>query len=103
MRTVEPVAEPELSAKAAETAAKLGALFRYLFANDGGVQLRAMEESGLSFTQCKALFLLGTGGAGDETRALNELADGLGLSIASVSRAVDGLVRKRLVSRVQDL
>ena len=97
-----PSAEPELTAETAETAAKLGAMFRYLFANDGGTQLQAMEESGLGFSQCKALFLLSDPDGEAEPWPLHELASSLGLSIASVSRAVDGLVRKRMVTRVED-
>jgi len=100
--TATETARPELSGKAAETAAKLGALFRYLFANDGGAQLRAIEDSGLGFSQCKALLLLGELEEGAEPSPLHELASRLGLSVASASRAVDGLVRKRMVTRVED-
>jgi DNA-binding MarR family transcriptional regulator len=93
-------ATAELTPAVAETAAKLAAMFRHLFANDGGAMLRAMEESGLSFTQCKTLFLLPRTEA--QPWPLNEIASELGLSVASASRAVDGLVRKRLVTRVED-
>src|SRR3954453_9464517 len=99
---LEQRSEAELTPEAADTAAKLGAIFRYLFANDGGAQLRAMEDSGLGFSQCKALFLLSDPEGAGEPWPLPELASGLGLSIASVSRAVDGLVRKRMVTRVED-
>jgi DNA-binding MarR family transcriptional regulator len=98
--TIEPPVE--LTPEAAETATKLAAMFRYLFANDGGTQLRAMEESGLGFSQCKALLLLSDPHGEAEPWPLHELASSLGLSIASVSRAVDGLVRKRIVTRVED-
>ena len=50
---------PRSSAEALETAARLTALFRHVFRYDRGNQLRAVEESGLSLTQCKALLELG--------------------------------------------
>ncbi len=38
-----------------ETAARLSALLRHVFLYDRGNQLRVIEESGLSITQCKVL------------------------------------------------
>jgi len=87
---------------ASDTAARLGALIRYLFVHDGGAQLRAMEQSGLTLTQCKALFLLGAPDAPHEQLSVKALADGLGISLASASRAAEGMVRKRLATRVED-
>jgi DNA-binding MarR family transcriptional regulator len=86
--------------EAKDTAARLGALLRYLFTFDRGEHLRAIEDSGLTLTQCKALLLV----AGPEAAELtgSEIADRLGVSHAALSRAVDGLVRKRLVKRVED-
>jgi DNA-binding MarR family transcriptional regulator len=101
-RTIAEHPQAELSAETAETAAKLGAMFRYLFTNDGGAQLRAIEDSGLGLSQCKALLLLGELDGDAEPSPLHELASRLGLSITSASRAVDGLVRKRMVTRVED-
>jgi DNA-binding MarR family transcriptional regulator len=85
-----------------ETAARLSALMRHLFLYDRGNVLRVIEESGLSTTQCKALLELG--GLGEETppRQVSDLADTFGVSVPSMSRAVDGLVKKRLASRVED-
>src|SRR4051794_37025674 len=60
-----------------------------------------MEESGQSLTQVKALLML-AGPEGDEPYAGRDIAERLQVSLASVSRAVDGLVRGRLVSRVED-
>ena len=42
-----------------ETAARLTALMRHLFLYDRGNQLRVMEETGLSLTQCKAILEIG--------------------------------------------
>jgi DNA-binding MarR family transcriptional regulator len=86
-----------------ETALRLGAFMRHLFAFDRGNQLRAMEESGLSFTQCKALFVLfGPGSDGGEACQGKELAEQIGLSMAAISRAVDGLFEAGYVTRVED-
>jgi DNA-binding MarR family transcriptional regulator len=84
-----------------QTALRLGALFRYMFAFDRGAQLRAMEESGLTLTQCKALFVL----AGPPERGAcpgKDLAEQVGLSMATISRAVDGLVDASYATRVED-
>jgi DNA-binding MarR family transcriptional regulator len=87
-----------------ETALRLGAFLRHLFVFDRGGQLRAMEESGLTLTQCKALFVL-SGPASDpdeEACPGKELAEQIGLSMAAISRAVDGLVEGGYVTRVED-
>jgi DNA-binding MarR family transcriptional regulator len=102
-------ADKEIVEKAAEataaerdTALRLTALMRHLFLWDRGNQLRVMEESGLSLTQCKAI--LEIGGLGDivSNCQLKELAEKLGTSTPAMSRAVDDLVKKELVTRVED-
>jgi DNA-binding MarR family transcriptional regulator len=60
-----------------------------------------MDESGLSLTQVKTLLML-AGPEGDDPYAGRDIAERLQVSLPSVSRAVDGLVRGRLVSRVED-
>ena len=87
-----------------ETALRLGAFLRHLFVFDRGNQLRAMEESGLTLTQCKALFVLSGPAveAGEEACPGKELAEQIGLSMAAISRAVDGLVEKGYVTRIED-
>jgi DNA-binding MarR family transcriptional regulator len=90
-------ATPELR----ETAARLGAFLRHVFIFSGGEHLRKMEESGLTLTQVKVLLML-AGPEGDEPYAGRDIAERLAVSLASVSRAVDGLVRSRLASRVED-
>jgi DNA-binding MarR family transcriptional regulator len=98
----EKVGVPEVSAAEQETAARVTALLRHLFLYDRGNMLRVIEESGLSMTQCKALLELGGLGEASETRQVSDLAEVLGVSVPSMSRAVDGLVRKRLATRVED-
>jgi DNA-binding MarR family transcriptional regulator len=56
---------------------------------------RVLGELELSFTQVKALFLLGDHGE----LSVKELAAKLSLSVAAMSRAVDGLVQRELVTR----
>ena len=90
-----------MSPEAQDTAARLGALLRHLFLYDRGNMLRVIEESGLSMTQCKALLELGGMGA-SEPRQVSDLAETLGVSVPSISRAVDSLVRARLATRVED-
>lgn len=99
---VEEVAAPDVSPEAQETAARISALLRHLFLYDRGNLLRVIEESGLSMTQSKALLELGGLGEETEERQVTDLAETLGVSVPSMSRAVDGLVRKRLATRVED-
>jgi DNA-binding MarR family transcriptional regulator len=74
---------------------------RHIFIFSGGEHLRKMEESGLSLTQVKTLLML-AGPEAEEPYAGRDIAERLQISLASVSRAVDGLVRSRLVTRVED-
>lgn len=90
------------SVEAHETASRLAALIRHLFLYDRGNMLRVIEESGLSLTQCKVLIELGGLEEESEPRQLGELAETFQVSVPSMSRAVDGLVRKRLATRVED-
>lgn len=95
-------AVPEVGPEERETAARLVALIRHVFLFDSGRQIRVMEDTGLSLTQCKAILELG--GLAREPRPwqLGDLAAQLGISIPAMSRAVDDLVRKGLATRVED-
>ena len=99
---VEKVDVPEVGEGAQETAARISALLRHLFLYDRGNLLRVIEESGLSMTQSKALLELGGLGEEIEARQVGDLAEALGVSVPSMSRAVDALVKKRLATRVED-
>jgi DNA-binding MarR family transcriptional regulator len=99
---IEKVDAVEVSEGAQETAARISALLRHLFLYDRGNLLRVIEESGLSMTQSKALLELGGLGEATEARQVGDLAEVLGVSVPSMSRAVDGLVKKRLATRVED-
>ena len=99
---VEEVIAPSISGEAQDTAARLSALMRHVFLYDRGNQLRVIEESGLSMTQCKALLELGGIGESADPRQVSDLAETFGTSVPSMSRAVDGLVKKKLVTRLED-
>jgi len=88
--------------EAQETAARLSALLRHLFLYDRGNMLSVLEESGLSMTQTKALLELGGLGEDAEPRHVSDLAETFGVSVPSMSRAVDALVKRRLATRVED-
>jgi DNA-binding MarR family transcriptional regulator len=95
--------QEEIDGPGKDTAARLTAFFAHLFLYDRGNQLRVIEESGLSMTQCKALLELG--GLGHrETRSwqVSDLAERFGVSVPSMSRAVDALVKAKLATRVED-
>jgi DNA-binding MarR family transcriptional regulator len=99
---VEEAMAPDVSAGAQETAARLSALMRHVFHYDRGNQLRVIEDSGLSMTQCKALLELGGLGQAGEPLQVSDLAEHFGVSVPSMSRAVDALVKKKLVTRLED-
>ncbi len=95
-------ASAEPSAAVQQCAARLNALLRHLFLYDRGNLLRVIEESGLSMTQCKALLELAGLGRASEPRHVSDLADTFGVSVPSMSRAVDALVKAGLATRVED-
>lgn len=95
-------ASADAGAAERDTAARLTALMRHLFLYDRGSQLRVMEEKKLSLTQCKAILEIGGLGEVLPSCGLKELAEKLGASTPAMSRAVDDLVKKGLVTRVED-
>ncbi len=79
---------------------RLGAVMLQCMGADGGTAIRVIDESGLTFTQMKVLMTLA--GSADEVLNLKPLAERLGLSLPSASRAVDELVNRELVARIED-
>jgi DNA-binding MarR family transcriptional regulator len=69
----------------------LGATNREFFA--------ALQDAGISFTQLKCLGVLANA---DAAMSLGALSEDIGLSLAAVSRAVDGLVHRGEVKRQED-
>jgi DNA-binding MarR family transcriptional regulator len=81
-----------------DLALKVGALIlRCMGWQGGGQVMRVIDESGLTFAQ--VLVDLQTP---DQDHTVTALAERLGISAASASRAADGMVRKKLVTRVED-
>ena len=79
---------------------KLGAfMLRCMGGVSSGV-FRVIDESGLTFSQMKVLVELEA--ADEDVRTVTALSEELGISVASASRAADGLVRKKLATRVED-
>jgi DNA-binding MarR family transcriptional regulator len=105
LKTTAPAPEstagaPRAGAEAREIARRLGAVM-FGTSSTAGEFLRTLEESGLTLTQCKVLTALGAS-AGGGPRAAKDIADPIGASLPTVSRAVDVLVRRNLVRRVAD-
>lgn len=103
MKAIAEASREEVGPAEKDTAARLAAFLHHVFLYDRGNQLRLIEESGLSMTQCKALLELG--GLGHrETHSwqVSDLAELFGASVPSMSRAVDALVKAKLATRVED-
>ena len=88
--------------EATDTTARIAALLHHVFLYDRGNQLRVIEDSGLTITQCKVLLELGGLGGDAQVWQVGDLAEVFGVSVPSMSRAVDGLVKKDLATRIED-
>jgi DNA-binding MarR family transcriptional regulator len=77
----------------------LATFVRYVITTCGRDFFQAVDDLELSLSQIKALQLLADA---DEELSLKDLGDRLGLSMPAMSRAVDGLVRRELVTRLED-
>jgi DNA-binding MarR family transcriptional regulator len=85
-----------------ELALQLGTVLLSCVGRNGGELLRVIDESGLSFIQMKTVVNLGGADSESDATTVTALAEMLGVSAASASRAVDGLVKRRLVTRMED-
>jgi len=85
-----------------ELVGSLAAFLHYVFKTCGpkGGMLEVIDELGLSLTQLKAVQLIVAEPAPE--MSLKQLGDALELSLPAVSRAVDGLVHRGLVTRTED-
>ena len=72
---------------------------QHLLVCTGRDVFKAIDDLGLSFTQIKAAQFLADAEA---PLSLGAVGDHLGLSLPAVSRAVDGLVKRGLVTRKED-
>jgi DNA-binding MarR family transcriptional regulator len=99
---VKETVAPEVSEELRNTGARVNALLRHLFLYDRGNLLRVVEESSLSLTQYKTLLELSGLGEASKARQITELAATLGVSVPSMSRAIEILVKGGLATRVED-
>ena len=98
--TDEPADRVRIAKRDRELGYRLGAVMLRCMSSDGGTAIRAIDESGLNFIQTKVLMTLA--GEREAAPGLKPIAEQLGLSLPSASRAVDGLVKRRLVARTED-
>jgi DNA-binding MarR family transcriptional regulator len=85
---------------AGELSLKLGAFVLRCMGGASSEVFRMIDESGLTFSQMKVLVELES--PDEDARTVTALSDELGISPASASRAAEGLVRKKLATRVED-
>jgi DNA-binding MarR family transcriptional regulator len=93
---------PKQAVPADELVGNLAGFLHYIFKTCGpkGGMLEVIDELGLSLTQLKAIQLLSTNEAAE--MSVKQLGDSLELSLPAISRAVDGLVHRGLVTRTED-
>ncbi len=89
----------DVPADVAELADKLGTLTRCAMQTGENDFFRAIDDLQLSFTQFKLLIALWEH---DSELSVKAAGDFLHLSLPAISRAVDGLVQRGLVTRVED-
>ncbi len=77
----------------------LGLLLKHLLGSTNREFFAELQDAGISFSQLKCLGLLSSAEA---PLSLGALSEDLGLSLAAVSRGVDGLVQRGLVKRQED-
>jgi DNA-binding MarR family transcriptional regulator len=77
----------------------LGLVLKHLLGSTNREFFAELQDAGISFSQLKCLGLLSNAEA---PLSLGALSDDLGLSLAAVSRGVDGLVQRGQVKRQED-
>jgi DNA-binding MarR family transcriptional regulator len=101
---VEAATKQRTKSNPAETtgdlAIKLGAFMLRCMGGASSEVFRVIDESGLTFSQMKVVVELEA--ADEDARTVTAVSEELGISAASASRAAEGLVRKRLATRVED-
>ena len=77
----------------------LGLLLKHLMGSTNREFFAELQDAGISFSQLKCLGLLSNA---DSPVSLGALSEQIGLSLAAVSRAIDGLVQRGEVKRQED-
>jgi DNA-binding MarR family transcriptional regulator len=78
---------------------ELTALTRHLLLTTSRDIFHELETAGISITQIKSLTFLADA---EEPLSVKALSDVMGLSVPGISRAVDGLVQRGEITRVED-
>jgi DNA-binding MarR family transcriptional regulator len=84
-----------------DLALRLGSLMLCTLGSEGGAVIKTIDDTGLNFPQMKALVAL-AGHDEEPLPTVKAIAERLGISLASASRAVDDLVKRELATRVED-
>jgi DNA-binding MarR family transcriptional regulator len=79
---------------------QLTALMKHLLVTTSRDFFTELEKAGISITQIKSLAMLADS---EEPTSVKALSDLMGLSVPGISRAVDGLVQRGEIKRVEDL
>jgi DNA-binding MarR family transcriptional regulator len=74
----------------------------HVLGSEGGAVIGAVDETGLNFAQMKVLFTIAGAEAEGDALSVKSLAEQLGVSVPTASRAVDGLCKRKLVTRAED-
>ena len=77
----------------------LALLLKHLMGSTNREFFAELQDAGISFSQLKCLGLLSNA---DSPVSLGALSEQIGLSLAAVSRAIDGLVQRGEVKRQED-
>jgi DNA-binding MarR family transcriptional regulator len=94
-----PITKGTTPAEDARLTEHLYGLMKFLLHGHGGEYVRAVGELELSLTQLRALHVLAYE---VEQTSVKELGDRLGVSLPAVSRSIDSLVQRGLVTRAED-
>jgi DNA-binding MarR family transcriptional regulator len=97
---MEAATKERTKSTAGKLSIKLGAFLLRCMGGASSEVFRVIDESGLTFSQMKVLVELEA--PDEDARTVTAISEELGISAASSSRAADGLVRKRLATRVED-
>ena len=99
MQAMSALATPTTQASREALSHDMFALASYLMRAANVGTFNAIAELDLSFTQLKALCALDMDG---EERSVKALAESMGVSLPTMSRAVDGLFERGFVQREED-
>ena len=100
-------ASPTVSSEPSDLARSLAGFLRYVTLSSDSEFLQQVSDLDISLTQLKVLSHLNelpepAAGEDPEHLSVKQLAEQLGISLPAASRAIDPLVKRRLVNRQED-